>query len=354
MRVIIFSITALIVGALTWSLSHSIPLTGQLADLKPLLVNQCRAIDIAPGTEDITFAPELGVAFISAADRRAWYNETNQTDTNPANGIYTLSLDGSDTVTKVSPDMGDFLPHGIYLWRGDGDAMRLFVVNHPPSGEELIEIFEVGDGGALTHLESVSFPAMHSPNDVVAVGPRQFYATNDRGYDKGLLATIEAYMALPFSSIVYFDGDQGRLIKKGMTYANGINKSSDNGTIYVAEVLKRRVAAFDRDIQDNTLSSPRYFKAGTAPDNIEVDKQGRLWIGGHSKIFEFTAHADDPSAIAPSHVTRIDTVTGETKDIFISLDGEINGSSVGAAHDGLLLVGAVFDGHVMACPTDDA
>ena len=36
--------------------------------------------------------------------------------------------------------------------------------------------------------------------------------------------------------------------------------------------------------------------------------------------------------------------------MFVSTQGEINGSSVGAVWDNTLIVGAVFDGHVMVCP----
>lgn len=350
MRLILILAGLLFAAALTRSLSHSIPLSGVFAKLEPVLVDQCRRVDIAPGTEDVTIDPELDVAFISAADRRAWYNETGNTQTNARNGIYTLSLDGSDTVTRVSPEVDGFLPHGIYLWRGDDGDKRLFVINHPPGGGEIVEIFKVGEAGALTHLESVSFNAMHSPNDVLAVGPRQFYATNDRGFEKGPMALLESYMALPFSSIVYYDGDKGRIIKKGMYYANGINQSADGKTIYVSEVLKRRVSVFDRDPATGALTKRANLKAGTAPDNIEIGPDGALWIGGHPKIFDFLAHAKDPSAVAPSHAVRLDPATGERTDVFIALDGEINASSVAAANEDTLIIGAVFDGHVMVCP----
>jgi len=350
MRIIFIILGTALLAALGWFLAHIIPAAGVFADLEPTLVEQCRRVEIAPGTEDITIDPDLNLAFISAADRRDWYNGTGAAGVNPANGIYTLSLDGADTVTRVSPAMENFLPHGIYLWRGANGEKRLFVVNHPPTGEELIEIFNVGEAGALTHLESISFAAMHSPNDVLATGPRQFYATNDRGYEDGVMATLEAYMALPFSSAVYYDGEEGRIIQKGLTYANGINQSADGKTVYIAELLKRRIAVFDRDAATGALTRRGYLKTNTSPDNIEVARDGALWIAGHSKIFDFVAHAEDASAIAPSHVVRIDPATGGSKDVFISTNGEINGSSVGAVWDDTLIVGAVFDGHVMVCP----
>lgn len=328
---------------------HVIPASGVKANLETKLVDQCTRVDVAPGAEDITIDPELKLAFVSAADRREWYNEGSASSVNPRNGIYGVTMDGQYTVRRLSPPMENFLPHGISLWRGPDGAKRLFVINHPPSGEELVELFDVGAEGDLTHIETISFPAMYSPNDLVAVGPRQFYATNDQRYERGVMSALESYFALPLTSVVYYDGENGDFIKKGLTYANGINKSPDGQTIYVAELLKRRVAVFDRDEATGALTRTKNLSVDTAPDNIEVSRDGALWIAGHSKIFDFIKHAKAPKAIAPSHVIRYSEANGMT-DMLISVNGEINASSVGAVWDNTLMVGGVFDGHVMACP----
>lgn len=324
--------------------------SGALATLDTKLIDQCRLVDIAPGTEDVTIDPDLNIAFVSAADRRAWFNASPDAAVNPANGIYALSLDGSDAVRRVSPPMDNFLPHGISLWRGHDGAKRLFVVNHPPSGEEIVEIFDVGPEGALIHVESVSFPALRSPNDVLGVGPRAFYATNDRRYKSGLMSTLEAYLSLPVTDVVYFDGEAGRSVKGGMTYANGINQSLDGSKVYVAEFLRRHVAVFERDAGTGDLKRVKTLRVNTAPDNIEVARDGALWIGGHPKVFEFLNHAEDASYPAPSHVIRVNPDNGQTDDVLISTKGEISGSSVGAVWENTLVVGAVFDGHVAVCP----
>lgn len=329
---------------------HLIPASGALADLDTKLVDQCRRVDVAPGTEDVTIDPELGLAFISAADRRAWYNETGAEEANPLNGIYALSLNGSDTVRRVSPPMANFLPHGISLWRGEDGVKRLFVINHPTTGEEVVEIFDVSASGDLTHLESVSFPAMHSPNDLVGVGPRQFYATNDRRFEKGPLSTLEAYLALPLTDVVYYDGAEGRSIKGGLVYANGVNMSADGKTVYIAELLKRRIGVFDRNMETGALKRVKNLRVKTAPDNIEVSRDGALWVAGHSRIFDFLDHAKHADAVAPSHVIRLNPRNGLASDVLISVNGEINASSVGAVWDNTLIVGAVFDGHVEVCP----
>ncbi|MFC2953213.1 SMP-30/gluconolactonase/LRE family protein [Marinicaulis aureus] len=350
MRIFLWALGILAVIAAGRLVYHLVPASGAFAELDTKLVDQCRRVDVAPGTEDVTIDPELNLAFISAADRRAWFNGEGGEGVNPLNGIYALSLDGSDAVRRVSPAMKNFLPHGISLWKGADGTKRLFVISHPTTGEQIVEIFDVGAAGDLIHLESVSFPAMHSPNDVVGVGPRQFYATNDRRFESGPLSALESYLALPLTNTVYYDGAEGRSVVSGLTYANGINKSADGNTLYIAELLKRRIGVFSRDAQSGALKRVKNLGVNTAPDNIEVSRDGALWVAGHSKIFDFVEHAKDPEAIAPSHVIRLNPRNGLASDVLISVNGEINGSSVGAVWDNTLIVGAVFDGHVMVCP----
>lgn len=348
MRYVWLGLAALIVFAAGWFLYHIVPASGAFADLEPKLAADCRHVEVAPGTEDVTIDPDLNIAFISAADRRAWF-AGGAGAINPLNGIYALSLDGSDAVRRVSPDMENFLPHGISLWRGGNGQKRLFVVNHPTTGEELIEIFDVTNTGDLVHLESVSFAALRSPNDVLGVGPRRFYATNDKRFKSGLMSTLEAYLALPLTDAVYYDGETGRSVAGGLTYANGVNMSADGSSVYIAELLKRRIGVFERNEETGALKRIRNLGVDTAPDNIEVSRDGALWVAGHSKIFDFVEHAENPDAIAPSHVIRLDP-DGASNTVFVSTDGAINGSSAGAVWDNTLIVGAVFDSHVMVCP----
>ena len=88
----------------------------------------------------------------------------------------------------------------------------------------------------------------------------------------------------------------------------------------------------------------------SSPDNIEVDGDGILWVAGHQNLFAFLKHAKGPSIPAPSHVMRIDPVAGTSEDIFYNTGEVISGSSVGAMHNGTLIIGAVFDNHVLICP----
>lgn len=346
MRAILTAIGVFGLGVLGWFLYNIIPASGVLARLDPKLVDQCRRVDVFPGTEDVTIDAESGIAFISADDRRA-----TAAGTPVQGGIYALKLDGSDRVSKVSPDsFGEFHPHGVSLWRGEDGRKRLFAINHTIEDGHKVEIFDVGFGGALLHVDTVSFDDMTSPNDILGVGPRSFYVTNDRGYREGFMATLEAYLALPFSSLAYYDGQTGSILVKGLTFANGVNMAGDGRTVFVSEFLRRRIGVYSRNTETGDLALLRRYPVNTGPDNIEMSPDGALWIGGHSKVLDFVKHAEDASAVAPSHVIRVNPATGETEDVLIDTTGILNGSSVGAATDDTLVVGAVFDRHVLVCP----
>ncbi|HOP20353.1 MAG TPA: SMP-30/gluconolactonase/LRE family protein [Amphiplicatus sp.] len=350
MQRVLIVFAAALAALVAYFLATMIPLSGAFAHLENRLVDQCDSITVAPGTEDVTIDPDTNLAFITAADRRGWYNKSGEEGAAPSNGVYAMTVSSPHEVRLVSPPMDDFLPHGESLWRGPNGEKRLFVINHPTKGGQYVEIFDVGEGGMLTHVESVSFPEMEHPNDVLAVGPRQFYITNDHKFDKGPLAVLEPYLALPFASVAYFDGEKGRIVRKNIAYANGINQSPDGKHVYVSELLKRRILVFDRNAETGDLTPIGKIKVNTAPDNIEVSRDGALWVAGHSRIFDFVKHAKDPNVIAPSHVVRINARSGENKDLFIDTTGKLNASSVGAVWDKTLIVGAVFDDHVMVCP----
>ncbi len=349
-KAFVIVIAGVVLTAAAWSAAHVLPAMGVFNDLEPLLVGECRRVDVAPGTEDVEIDEDARQVFVSTFERRGWFAGT--TANRPRGAIYMLDLtDRTLTPQLVSENApADFSPHGISLWQGADGVRRLFVVSHRADGTEAIEMFDVGQDGALFHTESVSFDAMHSPNDVAAVGNRQFYASNDRKHDNGLAGAFELYGALPLTDLVYFDGVDGRSIVGGLTYANGVAVSKNGAEVYVAETTKRRISAYSRNETTGALKAKKRWRVNTAPDNIDVAPDGALWIAGHLNTNKFLAHAKNPDAVAPSHVIRLDPVSGERADTFVSLNGEINASATGAASDDVLIVGAVFDSHVMVCP----
>lgn len=340
---LIFS--AAVLAALLYFLSVAVPASGAFRKLTPKLVEDCRKVVVFPGTEDVTIDPEFKAAFVSADDRRA-----AAAGRPVQGGIYGFNVEQPDLVVKVSIDAPeDFHPHGISIWRGQDGERRLFAINHTASGPR-VEIFDVLADGMLKHLETVAFSEMLTPNDVLGVGPRQFYLTNDHGGSTPLLRSLENLFALPWASVAFYDGEKGAIVAKGLKYANGVNWSRDGKRVFVSETLGRDIAIFDRDPASNALRRNGAFRVATNPDNIEIAQDGGVWVAGHPRIFAFTKFAKGKSDVAPSEIIRINARTGESKVFFVDASGALNASSVGAVWDKTLIVGSVFDDHVMVCP----
>lgn len=320
---------------------------GVFTKLDEKLTAECERIPVKPGAEDITLDREHGFGFVSAEERRSKY----EGKTPERGGLFVFDLENpAGTMRETALDApADLQPHGIGLYKGhDGD--RLFVVSHPVTGGHTVEIFDIAVNGDLVHAETVSDPLMHSPNDVVPVGPRQFYVTNDSPPYEGLKAELEKNLLVPNTDALYFDGGKMVRVVDNLNSANGINISADGAAVYISEVVGKRISVFDRNRDTGELTLSKQLKVNTLPDNIELGPNGMLYTGGHTKIFDYLAHAKDPDKIAVSHVVRIDPKTGQTEDILINLDGTFNAATVGAVTEDRLFVGSVFETDILSCP----
>ncbi len=301
------------------------------------------------GPEDITIDPVTGRAFISADDRRAA----------KAGKVVRGEIYGFDTRAanpKPVPLTGDlpfdFHPHGISLYRGDGGDVRLFVVNHRTDGN-YIEIFKVR-GERITHLESISGPLMHSPNDVAAAGRRSFYVTNDHGSLTKTGRMVEDYLQLKRSFVLYYDGSAFRIVARGLGYANGIALRPDGSELYVTSTVGKNLLVYGRDRKSGALSAGRSIDTGFGSDNIELDADGSLWIAGHPRMLTFLRHAADAAVPSPSKVLRIELKAdggAAIREVFQDDGTKLSASSVAAPFPGGFLVGAVFDARFLACRT---
>ena len=333
---------------------HLLMIAGLGQNLETQWLSECRTIETATGPEDFHFDPGTGLVFMTAEDRRGNTNDPTGASSGPKNGLYVLDAspenisDIKAPVSVLPEDFGGINPHGLYFWDDGAGDKRLFVVNHAPSGDENIEIFQIGDGGALTHLESIAFPEMFLPNDVVAVGPRQFYATNYLKHTKPPMAVAEILLGLPYTSVVYFDGETGRTVADGLGFANGINVSADLQKVYVAEFSKHQISVYDR-ASDNRLQNRTTIHVPMAPDNLDIDEDGNIWTAGHPKMFDFIDLIEDPTANAPSMGLVIDPEAKSVEQVFVSDGKEINASSVAAIAGDKLLIGSVYDSHLLIC-----
>lgn len=339
-------------GVLYWRFLSA---AGYFTAVKVEVPADCRTIASVAGPEDIAVDRERGIAYVSATDRRlALADKAGARGVR--GGIYTIDLtrDVADwalaPVTPAAP--ADFRPHGISLYVMPDGARRLFVVNHHADGGQSVDIFDVTEGGGLTFFKSVASPLLVSPNDVVAVGPEDFYVTNDHGTPDATGKMIDDVLLLAHGNVVHYDGKDMRIAAEGLLFPNGINVSADGRHIYVASSLGMALHFYDRDLVNDALNAVDYARLGTGVDNIDMQPDGSLLIAAHPQLLALMAHAKDPAKLSPSQVIRVVHGAkggGAAATIYLNLGEAISGASVAAGYQDKMLLGNIFDPKILVC-----
>ncbi|MFC1884088.1 strictosidine synthase family protein [Thermodesulfobacteriota bacterium] len=321
---------------------------GEFRSIEPHFSGDCQVVKGVMSSEDITIHPTIGLVFISSDDRRLTL--TGQAAKQGAIYAYSLRAEKPTLLNFTADFKKEFHPHGIGLYITNDFRVFLFVVNHTKDGH-FVEKFQY-KGNKLVHMETIKGPLMTSPNDVIPVGERSFYVTNDHGKPTGFWRTVEEYLQIPWSYVLYYDGNSFQKVAEDLAYANGINISPDGKTIYVAATISSGVFVYDRDIKSGALKFRNFINAETGVDNIEIDKEGNLWIGAHPKLLTFVDYAKDPEEKSPSQVIKItpgDKGSFSLKEIYLNDGTPMSGSSVAAVYKDKLLIGSVFDDRFLLC-----
>jgi arylesterase/paraoxonase len=340
----VVGIVVLVVGGFTLQLLYA---AGQFKTLEPHFGGACTPVAGLAGAEDLTIHPRTGIAYISATDRRSILAG------GPGRGaIYAYNLRApSPRLQNLTPTADeDFRPLGVSLHVGDDGRDVLYVINHA-GGHQTIEIYDLVST-KLSHRATLSDPLLVSPNDLVAVGRDRLYVTNDHANTAGFGRVLEDYLRRALATVVYWDGERFAEAASGIGYPNGINVSPDGATLYVASSTGGKVFVFAIDPESGRLDERGAIEIGSGVDNIEVDEEGDLWIGAHPKLLTLMQHAGDASQLSPSQIIRVGAPTSDdpvVEEVFLSLGADLSGSSVGAHHGNRLLIGAVFDDHILDC-----
>jgi arylesterase/paraoxonase len=305
-------------------------------------------LDGLAGVEDITIDQTTGIAFLSASDRWSFMIHNNAIK----GAIYSLDL--NDSILRPLKltnqlKMDDFHPHGISLFTTPDGRKFLFAINHRENGQNFVERFEY-KSDSLIHLESIRHDLMLSPNDLVATGERSFYFTNDHNEKPSGWRRFKDLLAIGTGNVCFCEGDVcSPTSVTGIKYANGININAGGTRIFVSESSDMKIKVFDRDLTTDALTHVSDIDTGTGVDNIELDADGNLWVGCHPKLLKFLKHSGDETSISPSEVIRIrpNGSTYEQKTVYMNDGSEISASSVGAVYKNKLLIGPVFQDHII-------
>ncbi|MBN1532008.1 MAG: strictosidine synthase family protein [Spirochaetes bacterium] len=323
---------------------------GEFDEVQSRCACRCRAVTGVPGPEDITVHFPTGIAYIAESDRRAL-----QRGEKTRGAIFSYDTKSPHPLPVRLPDdlSNEFHPHGIGLLADRKSGHRLFAVNHRRAGDA-VEIFLI-EKNRLHHLATVAHPLLRAVNDVLPVGPDRFYATIDHGNESAIGRTVEEFLRLPLSGVVYCRGGSCRAAARGIAYANGINASPDGLTVYVAASTEKRIHAFTRNPADGSLTPQRVIDADKSVDNIEVDASGTLWVAGQPKLLTSLRHAGDGRILSPSEAFTV-AVGGDTiSTVYRDSGRQLSSSSVvapfagGLSSPGGFLVGAIYTNRFIDC-----
>jgi arylesterase/paraoxonase len=309
-------------------------------DIDEHFAGTCTALDLPGSGEDIQIDRERGYAYLSVLDRAA----TAAGDTAEPGQVMRIDLYAQPYAAfgalLDAPEL--FHPHGLSLFIDAADQRHLLIINHPENrgiDEEHIERFTEETPGEFRHAETFTTPLIVRPNDLVAVGPRQFYVAQDVAQGSGVTET----------ELIYFNGDSYTVVASDIQSGGGINVSADLTTLYIAETGGQRVRVA-RLNGDGTIASSSHIDLGTSPDNIDVAADGSLWVGGHSNLIALVMHFIAGTK-APTQILRV-SIDGEesvVEEIYLNKGEQISSGSGGATLGNKLLIGSITDKKVLIC-----
>ena len=319
--------------------AHILISTGFFRTVTPQFEGQILQEIKLPGAEDMLVSRVDSFLLISSSNR-AVYPPTEE----EKGGLYLIDLKEDDfTPIHLSANFTKpFAPHGISMIKTDS-TYTVMAINHTLDGHS-IEVFNLYQQ-TLTHIKTLQHESLIRPNDLVLLGPNEFYVTNDHGYTKGIMRLIEEYGGFSFSNVVHYKNDAYAEVATDIAYANGINYDADRKLLFVASPRKFLVKVYSR-ADDGSLSFIKDIDCGTGPDNLEFGTDGTIWSGAHPNLLRFAAYAKGDQETAPSEVIQI-TYRGtgdyEVTSVYVENGERMSGSSVAVPWGDLIFVGNVMD-----------
>ncbi|XP_058152946.1 serum paraoxonase/lactonase 3 [Dasypus novemcinctus] len=314
-------------------------------EVEPVELQKCHLIEgIETGSEDIDILPS-GLAFISSGLK---YPGMPSFAPDEPGKIFLMDLNEQNPraqALKISDgfDKTSFNPHGISTFIDRDHTVYLYVVNHPHM-KSTVEIFTFEEKQrSLIHLKTIKHELLKSVNDIVVLGPEQFYATRDHYFTSFFMALLEMILDLHWSYVLFYSPREVKVVAEGFSSANGITVSLDKKYIYVADVTAKNIHVMKK--HDNwDLTQLKVIQLDTLVDNLTVDPAtGDVLAGCHPNAMKLLLY--NPQDPPGSEVLRLQNILSEkpqVSTVYANNGSVLQGSSVASMYHGKLLIGTVF------------
>jgi arylesterase/paraoxonase len=268
---------------------------------------------------------------------------------NPRGGIYSLKLDSPNAIAHPLKFEypKDFHPHGLSFFR-DQQKEYLFTNNHRDDGSHTVEIFNIIDGDILEHEITISGDDLTSPNDLVAVGPKQFYVTNDgRSHDR-IIRSMDTFLGRKTGNVLFYDGHHFTEVVDNLHFPNGIAINRQSNELIVGETLSGMLKVY-QILESGQLGNVDNFFLDTGIDNISIDEHGQLWVAIHPNLWALSKHMRNTQTHSPVQVYSITNRPYIKKLEYHDSGILLSGLSAAISVDGNLYLGAVCDNKLLKC-----
>jgi hypothetical protein len=298
----------------------------------------CRAIGAGiHGPEDFEIDAPHNAILVSSINR-----QTSPANSDPHDGLYQLKLnDPTAPPVKLAGTPLDFHPLGISLYRDAAGGETLMVIDHKPSGRQMIEIYGLsfdGETAKLSQQSAIQSGSLVGPTDLAAIAPDRFYVTNDHT-TKGVLGRFaEDYLLWPHADVLAYNGMGFHIGAQRIALPSGVLAMGDY--LYVTATNERRLLAFSRQDFTGDLTQIGSLSIPARLDNISMDGAGDLIIAGQGKpgwaqVFRVHLNAE---GVPQSYDT-----------IFSDDDHALNGASSAMLYGGHLYIGSARDSKMLDC-----
>lgn len=318
--------------------------SGQFKEIHAKSFSFCKSLALT-GAEDIAEIEDTEYLVISS-DSRDYPSVGN----NGALKVYSKTKEDFTYFHPVNFPK-DFYPHGIDIKKFD-NIYILAVVNHPTVDSTTIETFNID----LTHKEiryfkTYSHPLFTTGNDVTILNPYEILMTEDFSSNSHGFNSLTQYLRIATGSIVHFNmkTEEAKKLSTSLFYANGIAYDKAENTVFVSEMLGRKLTSFNWNGQE--LTKKKELALPHAIDNITLYKDSLL-LSGHPKLLELKKMRDNRTHKSPSVVLQVKKDFTELQEIYENDGSEIASSSVAYRYENKYLIGSVFDNHVLVCNAD--
>ncbi|KAJ2803552.1 hypothetical protein H4R20_002848 [Coemansia guatemalensis] len=274
----------------------------------------CRQIGhgVLRGCEDIVVDPHTGLAYLacgSLAPRQHWLHPDDEYDfihESETDHVYVMGEDDSYTEIRLlepSADGGnaafsqDLRVHGFDIFWDSDDPQRMtfMFVNHQLDHDAVSIFSYISGSDHMLHLETVKSELLWSANNIVAMSHREFYATNDMRFPRGIMREVSSNLRLADGHVVYRNhSGHFSVAASNIRYPNGIARHQDQ--IYVASCTDPGIQIYRPGEGGRLDYQGRVIYNDGIPDNLFADPlNGQIYSTMFLKVRETHKFFKHPS-----------------------------------------------------------